>query len=61
MAKEHASAFVGTPLIGHLIAQRVDTVLLSGCSTSACVRATATDGKSYQFKPIIVREAGGGT
>jgi nicotinamidase-related amidase len=57
LKKEHASAFAGTPLIGHLVAKRVDTLLLTGCSTSACVRATATDAKSYQLRPIIVREA----
>src|SRR4051794_41029882 len=43
--KEHASAFAGTPLVGHLIQRRVDTLLITGCSTSACVRATATDAK----------------
>lgn len=57
IAKEHASAFAGTPLVGHLIAQRVDTLLITGCSTSACVRATATDAKSLQLRPIIIREA----
>lgn len=55
--KEHASAFAGTPLIGHLVAHRVDTLLITGCSTSACVRATATDAKSLGLRPIIVREA----
>src|SRR6516162_4945789 len=55
--KEHASAFAGTPLVGHLIKHRVDTLLITGCSTSACVRATATDAKSLHLKPIIVREA----
>jgi maleamate amidohydrolase len=54
--KEHASAFAGTALIGHLVARRVDTLLITGCSTSACVRATATDAKSHQLRPIIVRE-----
>ena len=54
--KEHASAFAGTALIGHLVQHRVDTLLITGCSTSACVRATATDAKSLQLKPIIVRE-----
>jgi len=54
--KEHASAFSGTPLIGHLTALRVDTLLITGCSTSACVRATATDAKSLGLRPIIVRE-----
>jgi maleamate amidohydrolase len=57
LAKEHASAFAGTPLVGHLIAHGVDTLLITGCSTSACVRATATDAKSVQLKPIIIREA----
>src|SRR5262249_12728947 len=55
--KEHASAFAGTPLVGHLIKHGVDTLLITGCSTSACVRATATDMKSYHLKPIIIREA----
>jgi nicotinamidase-related amidase len=54
--KEHASAFAGTPLIGHLAGRRVDTLLITGCSTSACVRATATDAKSNELKPIIIRE-----
>ncbi|OAI51366.1 hypothetical protein AYO44_00730 [Planctomycetaceae bacterium SCGC AG-212-F19] len=54
--KEHASAFAGTPLVGHLIEKRVDTLLITGCSTSACVRATATDAKSNGLRPIVVRE-----
>lgn len=57
LTKDHASAFAGTPLIGQLIARRVDTLLITGCSTSACVRATATDAKSLQLRPIIIREA----
>jgi nicotinamidase-related amidase len=57
LTKECASAFAGTALIGHLAGRRVDTLLITGCSTSACVRATATDAKSYQLRPVIVREA----
>ena len=57
VTKEHASAFAGTALIGHLVERRVDTLLITGCSTSACVRATATDAKSLGLRPIIVREA----
>jgi nicotinamidase-related amidase len=57
LPKEHASAFAGTPLVGHLLGQGVDTLLITGCSTSACVRATATDAKSNRLRPIIVREA----
>ena len=47
----------GTPLVGHLVARRVDTLLITGCSTSACVRATATDAKSCGLRPMVVREA----
>src|SRR5437660_3284180 len=57
LQKEHASSFAGTPLAGHLIGRGVDTLLITGCSTSACVRATATDAKSYELRPVIVREA----
>lgn len=57
--KESASAFSGTHLTGYLIGQNVDTVLITGCSTSACIRATATDAKSFRFRPIVVRECVG--
>src|SRR5262249_31964812 len=36
--KEHASAFAGTPLVDHLIKHGVDSLPITGCSTSACVR-----------------------
>ncbi|HJN08133.1 MAG: isochorismatase family protein [Pirellulaceae bacterium] len=57
--KESASAFSGTHLAGYLVDRRVDTVLITGCSTSACIRATATDAKSLRFRPIVVRECVG--
>jgi maleamate amidohydrolase len=59
MEKENASAFFGTHLAPYLIGLGVDTLLITGCSTSACIRATATDAKSYRFRPIIVRECVG--
>ena len=57
VVKEHASAFAGTALVGHLVERRIDTLLITGCSTSACVRATATDAKANGLKPIVIREA----
>ncbi|MFN0054490.1 MAG: isochorismatase family protein [Planctomycetales bacterium] len=57
--KENASAFFGTHLAGYLIENRCDTLLITGCSTSACIRATATDAKSYRFKPLIIRDCVG--
>jgi nicotinamidase-related amidase len=59
LEKENASAFFGTHLAPYLIGHGIDTVLIAGCSTSACIRATATDAKSYRFRPIIVRECVG--
>jgi nicotinamidase-related amidase len=59
MDKENASAFFGTHLAPYLIAEGVDTLLITGCSTSACIRATATDAKSFRFRPIVIRECVG--
>jgi nicotinamidase-related amidase len=56
LQKPYASAFPGTPLVGHLIGKQVDTLLITGCSTSACVRATATDAKTLELRPVIIRE-----
>lgn len=56
IVKENASAFFGTHLAPYLIERGVDTVIVTGCSTSACVRATATDAKAYRFKPIVPRQ-----
>jgi nicotinamidase-related amidase len=54
--KENASAFFGTHLAPYLIERRVDTVIITGCSTSWCIRATVTDAAAYRFKPIIPRQ-----
>jgi maleamate amidohydrolase len=54
--KENASAFFGTHLTAHLIEHGVDTLIITGCSTSACVRATATDARAYRFKAIVPRQ-----
>jgi maleamate amidohydrolase len=59
LEKENASAFFGTHLAPYLIGHGVDTLLITGCSTSACIRSTATDAKSYRFRPIVVRECVG--
>ena len=57
--KESASAFAGTHLAGYLISLQCDSVLITGCSTSACIRATATDAKSLRLKPVLVRDCCG--
>jgi len=54
--KKFASAFFGTPLAPLLAARGVDTVILTGCSTSGCVRATAVDAVSYGYRLIVPEE-----
>jgi len=51
------SGFFGTPLASLLIAEAVDTVLLTGMTTSGCVRATALDAFQYNFHVLVVQEA----
>jgi maleamate amidohydrolase len=53
ICKKHPSAFFGTTLAGMLAARSVDTVILTGCSTSNCIRATAMDALNHGFRPIV--------
>lgn len=57
MPKFHASAFMGTPLLNFLIDLQVDTVILTGCTTSGCVRATAVDASGYNFRCVVAEDA----
>ena len=53
------SAFFGTGLGETLRAKGVDTVIVTGCSTSGCVRASVTDSMSHGFRTLVVAEAVG--
>jgi nicotinamidase-related amidase len=57
--KKYASAFFGTHLAATLTADRIDTVIMVGCSTSGCIRASAVDGMQYGFRVIVPRECVG--
>jgi nicotinamidase-related amidase len=50
------SVFFGTELTSYLIDLGVDTVMVCGCTTSGCVRATVVDGFSLNFRMIVVEE-----
>ena len=54
--KISSSAFWGTPLVGQLIKNQVDTLIVCGESTSGCVRATVVDADQYQFNVIVVED-----
>jgi maleamate amidohydrolase len=57
--KNQASAFFGTNLAPWLVQRGADTVVVTGCTTSGCVRASVVDAISYNFRPIVVRDCVG--
>lgn len=57
VTKQYPSAFFGTRLAEALHAEGIDTLLITGYSTSGCVRASALDAMQYGFVPLVVREA----
>jgi len=59
LVKKYASCFFGTDVGSRLVAQGVDTLIVTGCTTSGCVRATAVDAVQCGFRPMVVREAVG--
>lgn len=59
VTKQYPSAFFATHLASTLHAAGVDTVFLTGFSTSGCVRASALDALCLGFVPFVVREACG--
>lgn len=59
LTKRHPSVFFGTDVAGWLAARRVDTVIIAGCTTSGCIRATAVDALGHGLRPIVVRDCVG--
>ena len=59
LVKKYASCFFGTDLVSRLLNRQVDTLIITGCTTSGCVRASAVDACQIGFRPMVVREAVG--
>jgi maleamate amidohydrolase len=59
IVKNFASAFFGTTLASILTSAGCDTVIVTGASTSGCVRATAVDALQHGYRVIVPREAVG--
>jgi maleamate amidohydrolase len=57
LPKKHPSAFFGTPLASYLIGLGVDTLVVTGCTTSGCVRGTVVDAFSYNFRCVVPFDA----
>jgi len=59
LVKKYASCFFGTDLMSRLASRGVDTLIITGCTTSGCVRASAVDACSYGLRTIVVEDAVG--
>lgn len=55
--KDKPSAFFGTPLVSYLVERGIDSLLVTGCTTSGCVRASVIDGFSYNYRIAVVEQA----
>src|SRR5579875_3737345 len=56
LPKKHPSAFFGTPLASYLINLQADTLVVTGCTTSGCVRGSVVDGFAYNFRILVPHE-----
>jgi maleamate amidohydrolase len=56
ITKAAPSVFWGTPLLGQLTARRIDTIIVTGESTSGCVRSAVVDGCTNRFNMIVAEE-----
>ena len=59
ISKQYPSAFFGTSLAATLKDMDIDTLIITGVTTSGCIRATCVDTMSYGFIPIVVEDACG--
>jgi len=55
--KFQASAFHGTALTSYLVGLGVDSLVVTGCTTSGCVRATVVDACALNFKVVVPQDA----
>lgn len=59
VVKKFPSAFHGTDLDARLAAQGIDTLIVAGCTTSVCVRATVVDAMQHGYRALVAEEAVG--
>jgi len=56
LPKKHPSAFFGTALASHLIDAQADTLIVTGCTTSGCVRGSVVDAFSLNFRVFVPQD-----
>jgi maleamate amidohydrolase len=57
--KTQASCFFGTDLASWLVGRGADSLVVTGCTTSGCVRATVVDAISWNFRPLVLSDCVG--
>lgn len=57
LPKKHPSAFFGTPLVSYLVDAGADSLVVTGCTTSGCVRGSVVDGFAYNFRVTVPEDA----
>ncbi len=59
VTKKGPSIFFGTDVAAYFVKERVDTVIVTGCNTSGCIRATAIDAFSHRFRTLVPEDCVG--
>lgn len=59
VCKTGPSIFFNTPVVSYFIKQRVDTVIVTGCNTSGCIRGSTLDSFTYGFRTIVPEDCVG--
>ena len=57
LPKRHPSAFFGTPLTSYLVERGIDTLVVTGCTTSGCVRGSVVDAFAYNYRVVVPHDA----
>ena len=57
LPKKHPSAFFGTPLVSYLINAGADSLVVTGCTTSGCIRGSVVDAFAYNFRVLVPHDA----
>jgi maleamate amidohydrolase len=59
VCKKGPSIFFNTGVADYFAKERVDTVIITGCNTSGCIRATAIDSFSHRYRSLVPEDCVG--